>query len=197
MSLLPAMHTLTRRRLLAALALGAGVAMPARADGPLHGRMPPAGLGGAVDLVDQRGQRFTWSRVSGQPVLLTFGFTRCSASCPPALGVARQVLQGLRPNEPTAVVFVTLDPLSDSPDALRQYLGAIDARIVGLTGEPVKVAQAADHYGVGVRLNQGTLEHSSMWYLLDGRAQLRRVYGPTTPAEHLLADIRRLQAAAG
>lgn len=183
--------------MLAALSLGSLVAASARGEGLLHGREPPAGLGGPVDLIDQRGARFTWARVSGRPVLMFFGFTRCSVTCPPALGVARQVLHGLQPGEPAAVVFVTLDPLSDGPDELRRHLAAIDARIIGLTGGPVSVQQAADSYGVGVRQGRGTLEHSSMWYLLDGRAQLRRVYGFTTPAEHLLADMRRLQAAAG
>lgn len=172
-----------------ALACGVGRA----AAESMHGRVPPPGLGGAIDLIDQRGARFSWERVAGRPALLFFGFTRCASTCPPALGVARQVLHALGRDEAASVVFVTLDPLSDDAPALRNYLGAIDARIIGLTGHPARVEQAAERYGVALRGAGPALEHSSMWYLLDGDAVLRRVYGPATPAAHLVSDIRRLQ----
>jgi protein SCO1/2 len=127
---------------------------------------------------------------------MVFGFTRCVSTCPPALGVARQVLHALGPGDTASVVFVTLDPLSDDAPALRAYLGAIDSRIIGLTGHPARIEQTAERFGVAVRGAGSALEHSAMWYLLDADAVLRRVYGPTTPADHLVADIRRLQGAA-
>jgi protein SCO1/2 len=184
---------LGRRQLLAAIA---GVAVSARAQ-DWHGRVPPAGVGGALDLVDQHGQRFALKRVAGRPVLVFFGFTHCGSTCPVALATARQLLQASPPGQDPVVVFVTLDPLSDGPEQLRTFVERIDARIIGLTGSPQQIEQAAERYGVGVRGNARTLEHSSMFYLLDGAARVRRVYPHTTPAPSLWADIRRLQALEG
>jgi protein SCO1/2 len=193
---------LRRRTLLTAIAsaaLPAGfacAALPARAQ-DWHGRVPPPGVGGALDLVDQRGQRFALARVAGRPVLVFFGFTHCGSTCPVALATARHVLHASPPGHDPVVVFVTLDPLTDGPEQMRTFVERIDARIIGLTGSPQQIEQAAERYGVGVRGQARTLEHSSVFYLLDGAARVRRVYPHTTPAASLMADIRRLQALDG
>jgi protein SCO1/2 len=201
----------SRRLLLAALARAAlpvglaGAALAARAQDrhgrvpPLeawHGRVPPPGVGGALDLIDQRGQRFALARMAGRPVLVFFGFTHCGSTCPLALATARELLRAAPPGDAPAVVFVTLDPLADQPEQLRTFVERIDARIVALTGSPQQIEQAAERYGVGVRGHAGALEHSSMFYLLDGAARVRRVYPHTTTAAALLADVRRLQGGA-
>jgi len=190
-------HQVSRRTALLAMLAGGVVDTRAADIGLRHGRDPPVGIGGPIELIDQFGARFTLRRVEGQPVLLFFGFTHCGSTCPSALGVAREVLQGLDASARAAVVFVTLDPLNDPPEALRRYLGLIDARIIGLTGSLPQIERAVERYGVGLRQVAGTLEHSSVWYLLDGASRVRRVYPHTTPAVHLLADIRRLQAMEG
>jgi protein SCO1/2 len=130
-------------------------------------------------------------------VLLFFGFTHCGSTCPIALGNARQVLHTLGPAAPAAVVFVTLDPLNDGPEQLRDFVQRIHPRIIGLTGSPAQVERAAENYGVGIRQVQGSVEHSSMWYLLDGQARVRRVYAHSTPAHELVADLRRLSLTKG
>jgi protein SCO1 len=162
-----------------------------------HGRVPPGDLGGELSLVDQHGAPFALSRLAGAPVLLFFGFTHCGSTCPIALGQARQVLHTLEPAARAKVVFVTLDPLNDGPAQMREFVQRIDARIVGLTGSPLQIERAAENYGVGIRQVQGSVEHSSMWYLLDGHARVRRVYAHSTPAHELVADVRRLAAAKG
>jgi protein SCO1/2 len=157
-----------------------------------HGRAAPAGIGGELDLVDQRGERFALSRVAGKPVLLFFGYTHCGSTCPIALGTARDVIRTLAADREVAVLFVTLDLLNDGPNELREFVQRLDPRIVGLTGTPQQIERVADRYGVGLRGQGATLEHSSMFYLLDAGARVRRVYVHTTPATVLVDDIRRL-----
>ena len=197
---------LRRRSLLGLVACAALPARAADAQGwhggvppheSWHGRLPPPGVGGELDLVDQRGQRFALRRVSGRPVLVFFGFTHCGSTCPVALATARAVLHASAPGQVPAVLFVTLDPLSDGPEQMRSFVERIDARIIGLTGSPRQIEQAVERYGVGLRGNAPALEHSSVFYLLDGAARVRRVYPHTTPAPALMADIRRLQALEG
>jgi protein SCO1/2 len=160
-----------------------------------HGREPPPEVGGALDLIDHHGERFALSRVAGRPVLVFFGFTHCGSTCPQALATAREVLSTLQSVD-TAVVFVTLDPLNDGPEQLRDFVQRLDPRIIGLTGSPRQIEQAAERYGVGLRTASNTIEHSSMFYLLDGAARVRRVYPHNTPAPALVADIRRLRSLA-
>jgi protein SCO1 len=162
-----------------------------------HGRLPPPEIGGDLDLIDHQGAKFALSRLAGEPVLLFFGFTHCGSTCPIALAEARQVLHTLGPAPQASVVFVTLDPLNDGPQQLREFVQRIHPRIVGLTGSPLQVERAAERYGVGVRQSSGSIEHSSVWYLLDGQARVRRVYAHATPAAQLVADVRRLSAARG
>ena len=93
------------------------------------------------------------------------------------------------------MVFVTLDPLNDGPEQLRSFVQRMDPRIIGLTGSPQQIEQAAERYGVApARVRPARVEHSSMWYLLDGQARVRRVYAHNTPAPALVADLRRLSA---
>jgi protein SCO1/2 len=159
-----------------------------------HGREPPPEVGSALDLVDHDGARFALSRVAGRPVLVFFGFTHCGSTCPQALATAREVLHRLGTAD-AAVLFVTLDPLNDGPEQLRDFVQRLDPRIIGLTGSPQQIQRAAEAYGVGMR-RASALEHSSMFYLLDAAARVRRVYPHNTPAPALVADIRRLRTLA-
>jgi len=158
-----------------------------------HGREPPPEVGGALDLIDHDGTRFALSRVAGRPVLVFFGFTHCGSTCPLALATAREVLH-MPGTADVAVLFVTLDPLNDGPAQMRGFVQRLDPRIIGLTGSPRQIEQAAEAYGVGQRTRGRTLEHSSMFYLLDPAARVRRVYAHDTPAAALAADIRRLRS---
>jgi protein SCO1/2 len=193
-----AIKPICRRLARAAAALGfAWTVLNAGAHDLRHGRVPPADVGGELNLVDQHGAKFALSRLAGGPVLLFFGFTHCGSTCPIALGNARQVLHTLGPAAAASVVFVTLDPLNDGPEQMREFVQRIDPRIIGLTGSPVQIERAAENYGVGIRQVQGSVQHSSMWYLLDGQARVRRVYAHSTPAHELVADLRRLSPMKG
>lgn len=161
----------------------------------LSGQPPAAGIGGELDLVDQLGRPFSLARLSGRPALVFFGFTRCGSTCPVALLSARQVLAEFGSRPAPGIVFVTLDPVSDGPAQLREYLGHVDGRLIGLTGSPAQVSRVADRYGVGTRQAApgAGVEHSSLWYLLDARGRVSRVYPHNETPQHLLADLRRLE----
>lgn len=156
---------------------------------PRSGTAPPAGVGGALSLRDLQGRRFDLRQLGDEPALLFFGFVGCGSTCPLALANARQLLRDSTLTPPT-ILFVTLDPLGDTPARLRQYLAAFDARIVGLTGTTEQLSTVLDRYGVAVQSNSGDVAHSSMWYLVNRRGEVLRVYSHTTPAQALAADLR-------
>jgi cytochrome oxidase Cu insertion factor (SCO1/SenC/PrrC family) len=117
---------LLRRRSLLAFAACAALPVHAADAQRWHGRVPPADVGGELNLTDQRGQRFALQRVAGRPVLVFFGFTHCGSTCPIALATAREVLHASAPGQVPAVVFVTLDPLTDGPEQMRSFVERID-----------------------------------------------------------------------
>jgi protein SCO1 len=157
------------------------------------GEAPLPGIGGPLDLIDQKGHPFSLKQVQGEAVLVFFGFTQCGNTCPIAMAQARQLLATFQSRKPPAVVFVTLDALSDPPQVLAAYLSHFDARIIGLTGTPQQIEQAARRYGVATHgaPQGGTqgLEHSSRWYLLDSDLKLARVYKINTPVADIAQDI--------
>lgn len=189
---------LLMRGLLAGATLWFCTAAVSAAGPPRHGLEPPAGIGGPIDLIDQTGAPFSLARLGGRPALVFFGLVHCGSTCPIAPATAQQVLHafGTAANTP-AVVFVTLDPLSDSPRELGTHLERIDPRLIGLTGDPASIERTAERYGVGMRARVGGVDHSSMWYLLDRGGQLQRVYPHTTSAAHRVEDVRALPARSG
>lgn len=150
---------------------------------------PPSG-----GLVDHFGRPFDRSRLSGRWTLLTFGFTQCSSTCPTSMMVARELLETLAPPARPTVVLVTLDPLSDTPQRLRDYLRAFDERLVGVTGDPSAIERAVEAFRVGVRRPENApLEHSAVWYLLGPDGRVAKTFGYSTPLARLAADVLAIQ----
>lgn len=162
---------------------------------PIAGIVPPRGTGGPLPLVDTRGQPFDFRRLAGGYGLLTFGFTQCGSTCPVSMAQAREIVEQLGPARAPTVLFVTLDPLSDTPEQLGTWLRRWDPRFVGLTGEPTRVERAVQAYRVGTRQGSAGLEHSSVWYLIDPTGETIRVYPLSAGVERIVADIRAILAA--
>jgi protein SCO1 len=175
---------------IASLLIALLVALPVWAGADLrYGQVAPPQLGGPIELTDHMGQPFSLAKIARRPALLFFGFTQCGVTCPVALMTAKQLLA----KQDVPVLFVTLDPLTDDPATLRLFVSRFDARLIGLTGQPEQVEQVVERYRVGSRRTNGILEHSSVWYLLDGQGRVARIYPFDTPAAHLQADLLTLQ----
>jgi protein SCO1/2 len=157
---------------------------------PEDGEAPLPGLGGPIDLVDQAGHAFHLSQMGRRKALVFFGFTHCGTMCPTAMLTARQVLASAQAGDaPPVVLFVTIDPLNDTPAHLRDYLRMFDPRVVGLTGAPDQVWRVAQHYGVGIARDGQSLAHSSRWYVVDADGRIDRVYTYDTPPDRLAAAL--------
>jgi protein SCO1/2 len=62
------------------------------------------------------------------PVVLDFIFTSCSSVCPIATRTLAELQERLRPGEKLRIMSISLDPLNDTPDALRTYARKAGAR---------------------------------------------------------------------
>ena len=96
-------------------------------------------------LMDVQGRAVTQEDFRGRFQLVTFGFISCPDVCPTTLLEFKHILEDLGGEaKRLQAIFITVDPERDSGEILREYTGAFDARILGLTGSPELVRRAAD-----------------------------------------------------
>jgi protein SCO1/2 len=136
---------------------------------------------------------------AGEVVVVYFGFLSCPDLCPATLLKLSRAMKELGPTRrPVAVLFVTLDPEHDSPQALKAYVRAFDPRFIALTGSSAAVNRAAAAFFVQhariANAGRETIDHSTGLFLLDTRGQLRAVGSTQSKIEDLVHDLRLLTA---
>ncbi len=146
-------------------------------------------------LTDNVGQPFSLHDLQGKPTLVFFGFTHCPDVCPTTLLKLAQVkkamaVPGLK------VVFVTVDPARDTPQAVDLYVHAFDPDFIGLTGDNQAVIRLATAFGVAVNkvdLPGGdyTMDHSAVVFLLNKQAQVAGIFTPPFDTAKMAEDLGR------
>src|ERR1700730_16725539 len=95
------------------------------------------------------GAALTLSHFRGKVVVLGFGYTNCPNVCPATLAVLAMAHRKLGTlGSQVQVVYLTVDPESDSAERLKKYLGAFDPTFVGGTGTAAQMAAVRLSYGV-------------------------------------------------
>ncbi len=129
--------------------------------------------GGAFTAVDYDNQPITEAAFRGHPTALFFGFTHCPEVCPTTLYEMNGWLAKLGDEgKDIRAYFISIDPERDSPELLKSYVSNVSDRIVGITGEPDKIAAMAKAFGIFARkvpLEGGdyTMDHTASVLLLD------------------------------
>lgn len=144
--------------------------------------------GRGFDLTDHSGRRRTLADFKGKVVLLFFGFTNCPDACPTALAEMALVVKQVGADRVQGL-FVTVDPMRDTPEKLASYVPAFHPSFLGLRGSKQELeivtkefkiyyqAQKDDpggHSGNGVEHGSYMVDHSTGIYVFDkdGRARL-------------------------
>ena len=145
-------------------------------------------------LTDMFARPFTRADLAGAPTLVFFGFTHCPDVCPTTLLKLARVKQqagiaALR------VLFVSIDPQRDTPQALGLYVHAFDPAFAAVTGEPAAIAAMAQQFGVAVSrvdLPGGdyTMDHSAVVFLLDDAARIAAIFTPPFEVAPMAADLK-------
>jgi protein SCO1/2 len=139
---------------------------------------------------------FSLAAQQGKVTVLFFGYTHCADVCPATLDQMRQVLKNLGDGAAQVqMVFVTIDPQQDTPEALQSYTAGFDPRILGLTGPEADLQKVWQAYGVTVvkdsqgQVNDTVFEHSARIYVIDRKNNLRETFSAGSLVDDLLADI--------
>ena len=159
--------------------------------------MGAAAIGGPFQLTDQNGHPFTDAEVKGEPFLVFFGFTHCPDACPTTLLELSDVLDKLGGDaDKVRVLFITIDPERDNPNALKDYLSAFNSHLVGLTGDLSAVTTVAKAYHVyfkKVPLDGGdyTMDHTAIVYLMNKDGRFVTPFSLKRSPQEAADDLRR------
>ncbi|TIX49652.1 SCO family protein [Alteraurantiacibacter aquimixticola] len=140
---------------------------------PLEG----AAIGGPFELVNSAGETVRWSDFDGSYRMVYFGYTWCPDVCPFDLN---RMMSGYRqwaegnPDLAAQVqpIFITIDPERDTPEKMAEYTANFGDNLMGLTGSPEAIAEAAQNFSVFYErgpddANVGYLmQHSNAGYLM-------------------------------
>lgn len=132
------------------LALMLAACQPAGDDRPpLEG----ASMGGAFSLTNQDGKPVKDSDFAGQYRLVYFGYAYCPDVCPVDLQRLMQGFARLEQSDPAVAariqpIFITIDPVRDTPATLKPFVAAFHPRLIGLTGSEADIAAVAKRYRV-------------------------------------------------
>jgi cytochrome oxidase Cu insertion factor (SCO1/SenC/PrrC family) len=200
----------TRRRLLGCGAIGLAALMS-----PALGRANPVAKPGetlagkpgesasfygnfrGMKLIDQDGRKFDPAALLGRTVLVNFVFTGCSTVCPVQTNALAQVQRQLPPavRAQVRLLSVSLDPISDTPQALKAYALRMGVDLSGwsfVTGRPNDIERVSDALrlfrpGPDVRRPD---DHATGLWLIDRSGQVRLRYDGNPPdVQRLLREI--------
>ncbi len=156
-------------------------------------------VGGPFQLVDHTGKPVDEGVLEGEWSAVFFGFTHCPDICPGTLQALASASAELDPAQARnlKVVFISIDPERDTPQALKAYLDSqeMPVRTIGLTGSPEQVKATVSAYRAFAEkaAQDGggyTMNHSTAVYLMDPRGRFDRVlaFGLTPPQMADLID---------
>lgn len=166
---------------LSALALAAAFALSACGGAPASEvpTQPPlagADIGGDFELTSSTGETVRWGDFDGQYRIVYFGFAYCPDICPNDMSQLTRGLKKLGETAPEKVaaiqpMFITIDPDRDTPEVVGEFTSAFSDNMMGLTGTPEQIKDAADtfriYYERGEDLGEGQylMNHSNIVYL--------------------------------
>jgi protein SCO1 len=169
---------------------------------PYHGAdIKGAPYGQNWSLTDQTGKPRQAKDFKGHIQLIYFGFTQCPDICPNTLQRMQAAVElipaGDLVQHPVDMLFITVDPETDTVAALKDYLQSFHAPIIGLTGSQAEVELAAKDFKVYAQQSAKTpkmFEHSGFVYVMDVQGRARLLYAPETSAKDIAEDLRNMIA---
>ncbi|WP_420023084.1 SCO family protein [Cereibacter azotoformans] len=129
-------------------------------------------IGGPFTLVNQDGETVTDREVLAKPALVYFGYTFCPDVCPFDMARNAQAVDILTEwGIDVTPVFISVDPVRDTPEQLKFFAEAIHPATVALTGSEEQVKAASQAYKTFFRVQEAEdeyylIDHSTFTYFM-------------------------------
>lgn len=181
----------------ALLVVGCGGAAPS-GQPPLAG----AAIGGPFELVDSQGETVRWTDFDGKYRIIYFGYAYCPDVCPLDVQRMMQGYNRFKQAEPELAaqvqpLFVTIDPARDTPEVVEEFASAFSDDLIGLTGTPEQVAEAARAFAVyyekGETSEAGAylMDHSRAAYLMGRKGEPIALLPVEKSADDVAAELEK------
>jgi len=173
-------------------------------DGNRGGQPPLAGarIGGPWALVDGDGRARTDRDFAGRWRIMYFGYTYCPDICPTDAATIGRGLAKLEASDPAlgakiVPLFVTVDPVRDTPAVVKQFAAGFHPRMVGLTGSAAAVAAVEKAYAVYAKRGATSpgggylMDHSRTTYLMAPDGSPVAILPVDRGADAVAAELKR------
>ncbi|KAH7662149.1 Synthesis of cytochrome c oxidase Sco1/Sco2 protein [Dioscorea alata] len=157
-----------------------------------------AAIGGPFNLVNHDGKAVTEKDFLGKWTLIYFGFTHCPDICPDELQKLAIAVDKLKEKSGMDIVpvFISVDPERDTVEQVREYVKEFHPNLVGLTGTPDAVRQAARAYRVYYMKTEEEgsdylVDHSIVMYLMSPNMEFVKFFGKNYDADALAEGIAK------
>jgi protein SCO1/2 len=186
---------------LAAVAVGAGLALRERAHAPPQLRtgiaLPDPRPLPEFRFTDQSGRPFGPDDFKGHWSLVFTGFTHCPDVCPTTLALMAELRRRV-PRDDIRYVFVSVDPERDTPGVIASYLAHFDPALVGATGARPEMERFTAGLGLAQVRNPGvgdeyTVDHSTAFVLVNPDGKLAGYFQAPHRADALAVDLAALR----
>lgn len=190
----PAARWLIFKRVTRRFWIGFAAVLTCQADAA-PGAAPP--IEGHFSLQNKAGQLVTERTYEGKWTLVYFGYATCPEICSTVMQRVALAMNELgSATEKLQPLFVTLDPMHDSPERLSMYLANFDKRMIGLTGSEKQTKDAVQSFRMYVKtrvLDSGatTIDHSSYLFLKRPDGSFARMLSGDTSGHDLAGELRR------
>jgi protein SCO1/2 len=162
----------------------------------------------AFSLQQSDGTPLVQGELKGNWTLVFLGFTHCPDVCPTTLAqLAQAQKQWAALPDPTRprVLFVSVDPERDTPDAIGEYAHAFDRDTLAATADIPALEAFARALSMvfmkvpapeGAAADQYSIDHSASLAVLDPQARMAGVIMPPLDPKAIAADMAALTRAA-
>lgn len=159
----------------------------------------------AWQLQSTAGGRVNERSFDGRWLVVYLGATRCGSRCEPPLRLMQTVLDGLGWWERRGVVglFLSIDPVRDTPEGLARYLAPLAPRGEGLVGRSFDMNTAARALGVATAdvcrsdANEARTQeeqHARKLYVVTPDRRLALTLDEADAPDWALRELRRLMS---
>tara|TARA_B100001989_G_scaffold37373_1_gene22461 strand:- start:118 stop:657 length:540 start_codon:yes stop_codon:yes gene_type:complete len=144
-------------------------------------------VGGPFELLDQDRNSITNDSFPNRFKIIYFGFTFCPDVCPMGLTTISEALDSLGTKaKHIQPIFITLDPLRDTADVLRNYKENFHESIIFLTGSLEQIRSVAKHYKVYFQKTNNDddylIDHSAITFIMAPSGGYLKHFGPNATA---------------
>lgn len=148
-------------------------------------------------LLDVNSETITEEMFNGHWSLVFFGFTHCPDVCPITLQVMKEVVSKLerQGHIPPQVVFVSVDPVRDTAEVMKQYVAYFNEDFIGVTGDVNDVHALSSSLGIVASFTANendpenySVDHTASLLLIDPQRRVRAKVTPPHEADKIVAD---------